>query len=145
MLEYPERPKEEEIFLDDIDLLVEKTVPEHEGQLPLFEKFGTRIGGICDRWVYTKDWKELPEIEKWQYVAYCALFWKAQYQYWYYEERFENDKMRVKEWAKKNPEFLKTLEIMEQNELFAKEKELREENEKWEKLKKISLNRSKNE
>ena len=141
-LEYPERPKEEEIFLDDIDTLVEKVYPSHEGQMPLFKKFGTRTGGICDCWLYTKDWKELPEIEKWKYVAYCALYWEAQYEYWFEQERFKNKKIQVKEWAEKNPEFLKTLEVMEASEQFVKEKEKQEEIEKWRKLRKIPLDRS---
>ena len=94
----PARPKEEDIFIDDVDRLVLQTYPEHEGQHPLFKKFGTRTGGICDTWSRTNDWKNLTETEKWKYVALCALYWEHQYQYWNecreYEEflKYKGDK-----------------------------------------------------
>ena len=113
---YPKRPKEEDIFIDDINTLVEQNFPDYEGQLPLFKKFGTRTGGFIDTWVPTKDWKNLPEIEKWKYVAYCALYWEAQYKYWYECDEFKIYKEKVKEWAKGNPQFLTTLKIMEISE-----------------------------
>ena len=72
----PKRPIEKEIFEKDINTLVKENYPLHEGQHPLFELFGTRTGGFCDTWLYTKDWQNLPEIDKWKYVALCALYWQ---------------------------------------------------------------------
>lgn len=84
----PRHPDEDEIFNKTVDELVEESYPDHEGQHPLFKKFGVRTGGICDTWLYTKDWQDLPEIDKWKYIALCALYWKKQYAYWLDEEEF---------------------------------------------------------
>ena len=78
----PIKPEDKDIFIDDVDQLVLQVFPDHEGQHPLFEKFGTRTGGFCDTWERTKDWKNLTETEKWKYVALCSLYWERQYQYW---------------------------------------------------------------
>lgn len=94
----PVRPNDKDIFIDDVDALVLQMYPEHEGQHPLFQKFGTRTGGICDYWLRTNDWKNLTETEKWKYVALCALYWERQYKYWNeckeYEEflKYKGDK-----------------------------------------------------
>ena len=77
----PTPPNEKEIFIDDVDKLVMQTYPDHEGQHPLFKKFGTRTGGFTDAWVRTQDWQNLPEVEKWKYVALCSLYWQEVYQY----------------------------------------------------------------
>ena len=85
----PEAPNEKEIFIDDVDKLVEQVCPFHEGQHPLFKKFGVRISGICDFWERTKNWKELSELEKWKYVALCSLYWEKMYQYWDDKKEYE--------------------------------------------------------
>ena len=90
----PLPPKDEDIFIDDVDVLVEKSYPNHEGQHPLFKKFGTRTGGFYDTWLYTKDWSQLSETEKWKYVALCALYWKEQYKYWLEKDEYDRSKQR---------------------------------------------------
>jgi hypothetical protein len=85
----PQRPNEDEIFNKTVDELVEESYPDHEGQHPLFKKFGVRTGGICDTWLYTKDWQDLPEIDKWKYIALCALYWEKQYEYWYEKKEYQ--------------------------------------------------------
>ena len=85
----PTPPKEENIFIDDVDKLVMQVYPEHEGQHPLFKKFGTRTGGICDIWDRTSNWKNLSELEKWKYVALCSLYWEKMYAYWYEKKEYE--------------------------------------------------------
>ena len=86
--EEPKPPKDEDIFIDDVNVLVKKSYPDHEGQHPLFKKFGTRTGGFFDTWIYTKDWDQLSETEKWKYVALCALYWEKQYKYWLEKEEY---------------------------------------------------------
>lgn len=112
----PIEPKKEDIFIDDVDLLVQNSFPEYEGQHPLFKKFGTRTGGIYDTWLYTENWKQLEEIDKWKYVALCALYWEKQYEYWYEQEQYKQYKIKLKEWSNKNPDFLKTLQELEEKE-----------------------------
>lgn len=85
----PIPPKEEDIFIDDVDKLVIQVYPNHEGQHALFKKFGARTGGICDTWYRTSDWKNLSELEKWKYVALCSLYWEKMYSYWYEKEEYE--------------------------------------------------------
>ena len=77
----------DEIFHLNVDDLVKKVYPDYEGQHPLFEKFGHRYAGIYDDWIYTEDWEQLSDTEKWQYVALCSLYWKQWYMYWYERER----------------------------------------------------------
>ena len=84
-------------FVSDDDFLecVEKVVesyPDDEGQHPLFKKFDVRTGGLYDTWIYTKDWNQLSETEKWKYVALCALSWKKQYEYWLEKEEYNRIK-----------------------------------------------------
>lgn len=112
----PIAPKDEDIFIDDVDFLVKKSYPYHEGQHPLFKKFGVRTGGICDTWLYTKNWEQLEEVDKWKYVALCALYWEKQYMYWYEQEKYKQYKKQLKEWSNKNPAFLTTLHKLEQKE-----------------------------
>lgn len=112
----PREPDEKEIFIDDIDKLVLRCYPNHEGQHPIFEKFGFRTGGLCDNWQRTKDWKQLPEIEKWKYVALCSLYWENMYEYWLDKERYEVYKNHLRESAKKKPEFKITLKELEAKE-----------------------------
>ena len=70
----PTEPKDEDIFIDDVDKLVLQVYPDYEGQHPLFKKFGTRLR--------TDNWKNLSELEKWKYVALCSLYWEKTYKYW---------------------------------------------------------------
>ena len=109
----PERPKEEDIFIDDVDMLVKTIYPSYEGQHKLFEKFGLRTGGVCDIWMYTDDWEDLPEIDKWKYVALCSLYWQKQYEYWYGQKEYEEYKQYLQEQSKHNPQFLKKLRYLE--------------------------------
>lgn len=88
----PQPPKDEDIFIDDVDVLVKKSYPDNEEQHPLFKKFGVRTGGFIDTWIYTKDWNQLSETEKWKYVALCALYWKKQYEYWLEKEEYDKIK-----------------------------------------------------
>ena len=78
----PIKPEDKDIFIDDVDKLVLQVYPDYEGQHPLFKKFGTRTGGICDTWLRTDNWKNLSELEKWKYVALCSLYWEKTYEYW---------------------------------------------------------------
>lgn len=78
----PIKPKDEDIFIDNVDKLVLQVYPEYEDQHPLFKKFGTRTGGVCDTWLRTNNWKDLSELEKWKYVALCSLYWEKTYEYW---------------------------------------------------------------
>lgn len=119
---FSEPPKPEDtdyIFTTDINDLVEECFPNHEGQHPIFKKFGVRYAGICDSWYYTKDWKDLPELEKWKYVALCSLYWQKQYENWYEKSQYELYKHQLLEWAEIKPEFLETY-----NRLIEMEKEV---------------------
>ncbi len=78
----PIKPKDEDIFIDDVDKLVLQVYPDHESQHPLFKKFGTRTGGFVDTWLRTDNWENLSELEKWKYVALCSLYWEKTYKYW---------------------------------------------------------------
>lgn len=112
----PVKPKDEDIFIDDVNLLVQMSYPDYEGQHPLFKKFGTRTGGINDTWLYTKDWEQLDEVDKWKYVALCALYWQKQYAYWCDKKDYQHYKELLKEWGKNNPAFLETLKQLEEEE-----------------------------
>lgn len=63
------------VFYKSVDELVKMSYPSYEGQHPLFQKFGVRTGGICDYWQFISGWETFPEIEKWEYVALCAIYW----------------------------------------------------------------------
>lgn len=83
---YCKEPSEHPDFFDmTADEIIEKeiTYPNYEGQHPLFRHFGVRTGGICDTWIQTEEWRELPEADKWRYIALCALYWGQNYEYWY--------------------------------------------------------------
>ena len=114
----PILPKDKDIF-KDVNTLVKKSFPDHEGQHPLFKKFGTRTGGICDTWLFKKGWESLPEVDKWKYIAYCALYWKEQYKYWLEREEYKEYLSYLLEISKTKPEFIETY-----NSLKEKEKEI---------------------
>jgi hypothetical protein len=86
----PKEPKNE-FFNMNANEIIEKQIafPSHEGQHPLFKKFGVRTGGICDQWLLNENWRQFSETEKWKYIALCALYWKSQYQYWYDRKEYE--------------------------------------------------------
>ena len=109
----PKKPEDQDIFIDDVDTLVKITFPSYEGQHELFEKFGYRTGGICDTWIYNKGWEDLPEVDKWKYVALCSLYWEEQYKYWYEKKEYEEYKQYLKEQSKRDPQFLDTLNCLE--------------------------------
>ena len=85
-----DEPKDSEIFVDDVDELVLQCYPDHEGQHDLLKKFGVRTGGICDGWWFNDEWRSLPELDKWRYVAYCSLYWLRWYEYWFYKKELSN-------------------------------------------------------
>lgn len=113
----PKMKLDNEIFIDDVDKLVLESYPYHEHQHPLFKKFGTRTGGYIDAWLYTDDWKNLSDTEKWKYVALCERYWRYFYDYLYHEKEYEEYKTQLKEWSLKNPDFLLTLENLESMEI----------------------------
>ena len=80
----------DEIFHLSVNKLVEMSYPVCEGQHPIFEKFGTRTGGICDEWVLNKNWRSFSDTEKWKYVALCAFYWQQYYEYLYDRLRVED-------------------------------------------------------
>ena len=91
------------IFTANIDDLVEMCYPNYEGQFKLFEFFGTRTGGISDGWVFTKNWKELPEELKWRYVALCSLYWSLKHKKAWWEQYQELCNLRIElEMMKRN-------------------------------------------
>lgn len=86
----PEKPKDK-FFNMTANEIIEKQVifPLHEGQHPLFKKFGVRTGGICDQWLLNENWRQFSEAEKWKYIALCALYWENQYKYWREQKEYE--------------------------------------------------------
>lgn len=116
----PPKPRDiDYIFIADVDDLVRENYPDHEGQHPLFKKFGIRSGGICDCWYFHDGWENFSELEKWKYIALCSLYWEKQYQNWLDKRDYELYKLELIEWSKKKPEFLDTY-----NRLIKMEKEM---------------------
>lgn len=112
----PKMPNDKDIFIDDVDKLVEQVYPNSENQHPLFKKVGFRINGIGDHWIYTKDWKQLNDTEKWKYVALCSLYQKRWLQYWIDRDDYEKYKEELNELGKENPHFLNILYELESQE-----------------------------
>lgn len=70
-----------EISFGNVNELVKEVHPFHEGQYPLFKKFGfSTVGQVVETWVPSDEWRSLPDIDKWKYVALCSLFWLKEYQ-----------------------------------------------------------------
>jgi hypothetical protein len=68
--------KPDEDFLQHIDLdeLIERIAPDCEYYHPLYSKFITMVCQDCGSWWEMVDgWKELPECDKWKYVALIYL------------------------------------------------------------------------
>ena len=64
--------------------------PLHEGQHPLFKRFGTRTAGVCEQWVMDRNWRAQSDTDKWKYIALCSLYWLKQYQYWSDQRQYQN-------------------------------------------------------
>lgn len=61
------------IFHKTVDELVEMSYPHNEKDNLIFEKFGANTKeGL---WEFKGNWKDFPEIEKWKYIALCAIYW----------------------------------------------------------------------
>ena len=58
----------------------------------------------------------MDELEKWKYIALCNTYWLYFYEWWYNKKNYQEYKVQLKEWAKKNPDFLITLEELEKQE-----------------------------
>lgn len=117
----PKRKLDTEIFIDDVDFLVEQNFPHDEKQHPIFPLFGERAYGCWNNsWVPTENWRELPEVLKWKYVALCERYWRCVYEYYNDKTYYEQYKEELKELSKKYPMLLDTLKHLEQLEKEAK-------------------------
>lgn len=88
--EPPKKPKNEFFNMNANEIIQKQIIyPFHEGQHPLFKKFGVRTGGMLDQWLLNKGWEHFSETEKWKYIALCALYWEYQYRYWYQQKEYE--------------------------------------------------------
>lgn len=58
----------------------------------------------------------MSELEKWKYIALCNTYWMYFYEWCYKKKHYEEYKVQLKEWAKKNPDFLITLKELEKQE-----------------------------
>lgn len=78
-----------------VDTLVKESYPHYEAQHPLFKKFGTRTGGICDTWFFNDKWKDYPEELKWKYVALCNYYWLQEYKKWLRQEEEKSNNLTI--------------------------------------------------
>ena len=85
--------KSGKISFNNVNELVKECYPNGEYQHPIFAKFGTRTGGICDTWLLNDTWRSLPDIDKWKYVALCSLYWNKRHEQWDSDARNENAKL----------------------------------------------------
>lgn len=112
-------PIERKLDFDNIDideLVYEATAPfEGYGREP-FESFGSYYFGIADGFDLRADYKNMSELEKWKYVALCNTYWLYFYEWLDNKKEYKEYKEHLKEWAKKNPDFLITLEELEKQE-----------------------------
>lgn len=119
MYVFSKPPVEKKLDFDNInvDELVKEATPPLEGcgREP-FESFGSYYFGIADGFNLRADYKDMSELEKWKYVALCNTYWMYSYQWWYCRKEYEEYKVQLKEWAKKKPDFLITLEELEKQE-----------------------------
>ena len=94
----PKKPTEDFFQWAANDIIIKEDIyPDHEGQHPLFEEFGTRTGGFCDTWYRKKNWEKLSELKKWKYIALCSLYWKKWYKYWLEQMEYEEYLTYLKE------------------------------------------------
>lgn len=112
----PPAARQEKDIFKDIDTLVQENYPCDENQHPIFKKFGVRIGGVADCWILKDNWQSLPEIDKWKYVAYCALYWEDRYRYWYEKKLYQEYLDYLFETAKQRPEFMETYNLLKEKE-----------------------------
>lgn len=102
----------------DLNSLVKKSYPGlgAEYYSDFMKKFGYTVSGIYDGWELESDWEKYTNEEKWKYVALCSLYWLEFYKYLNDKNEYEEYKKQLKEWGKKNPEFLETLKQLESKE-----------------------------
>lgn len=65
----------EMVFHKTLDKLVQESHPNNEKDHPIFEKFGMRTKDELRIWKFNNNWKNFSEIEKWKYIALCAIYW----------------------------------------------------------------------
>lgn len=101
----------------DVDKLVEEATAPLEGcDREPFESFGNYYFGIADEFVLRADYKEMNEADKWKYIALCNTYWLYFYEWLWDEREYKEYKVQLREWAKKNPDFLLTLAELERQE-----------------------------
>lgn len=119
MYVFSKPPVEKKLDFDNIDVnkLVKEATPPLEGcgREP-FESFGYYYFGIADGFNLRADYKDMDELEKWKYIALCNTYWLYSYQWYNEKKHYEEYKVQLKEWAKKNPDFSITLEELEKQE-----------------------------
>ena len=119
MYVFSKPPVEKKLDFDNIDVnkLVKEATPPLEGcgREP-FESFGSYHFGIADGFNLRADYKDMDELEKWKYIALCNTYWMYFYEWLNEKKHYEEYKIQLKEWAKKNPDFLITLEELEKQE-----------------------------
>ena len=119
MYVFSKPPVEKKLDFDNIDVnkLVKEATPPLEGcRREPFESFGNYYFGIADGFNLRADYKDMNELEKWKYIALCNTYWMYFYEWLNEKKHYEEYKVQLKEWAKKNPDFLITLEELEKQE-----------------------------
>lgn len=112
-------PFEKKLDFDNIDVneLVKEATPPFEGcRREPFESFGKYYFEVADGFNLRADYKDMDELEKWKYIALCNTYWMYFYEWCYEKKHYEEYKAQLKEWAKKNPDFLITLKELEKQE-----------------------------
>lgn len=120
MYVFSKPPVEKKLDFDNInvDELVKEAAPPLEGcgREP-FESFGDYFFlSQTEGYHLRADYKDMDELEKWKYIALCNTYWLYSYKWYNDKKHYEEYKVQLKEWAKKNPDFLITLEELEKQE-----------------------------
>lgn len=120
MYVFDEPPVEKKLDFDnvDVDKLVYEAIAPFEGcgREP-FESFGDfYFSNLSEGFNLRTDYKDMSELEKWKYIALCNTYWMYFYEWCYKKKHYEEYKVQLKEWAKKNPDFLITLKELEKQE-----------------------------
>lgn len=120
MFIFSKPPVEKKLNFDNIDVdeLVKETTPPLEGcRREPFESFGNfYFSSQSEGYHLRADYKNMSELEKWKYIALCNTYWMYFYEWCYKKKHYEEYKVQLKEWAKKNPDFLITLKELEKQE-----------------------------